>query len=235
MVKNLLAVQETQVLSLGQEYPLEKGKVIHSNILAWRIPWTEEPGGLQSMGSQRVRQDWVTNSLLHYLAFAFFVKDKLIAFIESVSGLYSVPFIYFVNNTLYWGFLGSSVGKESACNAGGCGSIPGLKRSPGEGIGHPLQFTWASLVTQTIKNLLAMRETWVWSLGWEHPLKEGMAIHSTILVWRMPINRGTWWATVQGITKSWHDWVTKHSTVAYCTDYYNFIVSLEVGKHSFNR
>ena len=103
----------------------------------------------------------MTNSLLHYLAFAFFVKDKLIAFIESVSGLYSVPFFYFVNNTLYWGFLGSSVGKESACNAGGCGSIPGLKRSPGEGIGHPLQFTWASLVTQTIKNLLAMRETWV--------------------------------------------------------------------------
>ena len=55
--------------------------------------------------------------------------------------LYSVPFIYFVNNTLYWGFLGSSVGKESACNAGGCGSIPGLTRSPGEGIGHPLQYS----------------------------------------------------------------------------------------------
>ena len=57
MVKNLPAVQETQAQSLGQEDPLEKGMAIHSSIPAWRIPWTEEPGGLQSMGSQRVRHD----------------------------------------------------------------------------------------------------------------------------------------------------------------------------------
>ena len=54
MVKNLPAMKETLVHSLGQEDPLEKGMGTHSNILAWRIPWTEEPGGLQSMGSQRV-------------------------------------------------------------------------------------------------------------------------------------------------------------------------------------
>ena len=54
MVKNLPAMQETQVRSLGQEDPLEKGMVTHSSILTWRMPWTEEPGGLQSMGSQRV-------------------------------------------------------------------------------------------------------------------------------------------------------------------------------------
>ena len=54
MVKNLLAMQETQVCSLDQEDPLEKGMAIHCNILAWRIPQTKEPGGLQSMGSQRV-------------------------------------------------------------------------------------------------------------------------------------------------------------------------------------
>ena len=53
-VKNLSAVQEIQVQSLGQEDPLEEGMATHSSILAWRIPWTEEPGGLQSMGSQRV-------------------------------------------------------------------------------------------------------------------------------------------------------------------------------------
>ena len=53
MVKNLPVVQETQVRPLGQEDPLEKGMTTHSSILAWRIPWTEEPGGLQSMGSQR--------------------------------------------------------------------------------------------------------------------------------------------------------------------------------------
>ena len=54
VVENLPALQDTCVRSLGQEDPLEKGMATHSSILAWRIPWTEEPGGLQSMGSQRV-------------------------------------------------------------------------------------------------------------------------------------------------------------------------------------
>ena len=57
MVKNLPAMQETGVQSLGWEDPLEEGIATHSSILAWRILWTEEPGGLQSLGSQRVRQD----------------------------------------------------------------------------------------------------------------------------------------------------------------------------------
>ena len=57
MVKNLPAMQETQVQALGQKDPLEKEMATHSSILAWRIPWTEDPGGLQSMGSQRVRHD----------------------------------------------------------------------------------------------------------------------------------------------------------------------------------
>ena len=57
MVKNLPAMQETWVRSLSQEDPLEKGMATHCSILAWRIPWTEKPGGLQSMGSQRVRHD----------------------------------------------------------------------------------------------------------------------------------------------------------------------------------
>jgi len=57
MVKNVPAMQETGVRSLGWEDPLEKGMATHSNILAWKIPWMEEPGGLQSMGSKRVRHD----------------------------------------------------------------------------------------------------------------------------------------------------------------------------------
>ena len=61
-MKNLPAMQETWVQSLGQEDPLEKGKATHSGILAWIIPWTEEHGGLQSMESQRVRKDWVTKT-----------------------------------------------------------------------------------------------------------------------------------------------------------------------------
>ena len=57
MAQNLPAMQETQVQSLGGEDPLEKGMAIHSSFLAWRIPWAEEPGGLQSMGSQGVGHD----------------------------------------------------------------------------------------------------------------------------------------------------------------------------------
>ena len=61
----------------------------------------------------------------------------------------------------------SSVGKESICNAGDPGSNPGLGRSPGEGISYALQYSWASLEAQMVKNLLAMQETWVLSLAWE--------------------------------------------------------------------
>ena len=60
---NLPAMQESQVQSLGWEDPLEKGMITHSSILDWRIPWTAEPGGLQSMGSQRVGHDWATFSI----------------------------------------------------------------------------------------------------------------------------------------------------------------------------
>ena len=63
-IMNMPAVQQTWVQSLGQEDPLEKGMATHSSIIAWRIPWTEEPGGLQSIGLQRVRQDKATNRLM---------------------------------------------------------------------------------------------------------------------------------------------------------------------------
>ena len=63
VVKNPPARLETWVRSLGREDPLEKGMATHSRILAWRIPWTEEPGGLQSIGSQRVRHDRATHTL----------------------------------------------------------------------------------------------------------------------------------------------------------------------------
>ena len=69
----------------------------------------------------------------------------------------------------------SSVGKETACIAGDPSSIPGLGRSSGEGIGYPLQHSWASLVAQLVKNWPAMWETWVRSLGWEDPLEKGKA------------------------------------------------------------
>ena len=89
--------------------------------------------------------------------------------------------------SLTGGFPDSSVGKESACNAGDSDSTPGLRRSTREGIGYyPLQYSWASLVAQLVKNPPAMWETWAQSLGWEDPLEKGKAIHSSILAWRIP-------------------------------------------------
>ena len=99
------------------------------------------------------------------------------------------------HSKLFSTFPGSSDG-EYACNAGDPSSIPGLGRS-GEGIGYPLQYSWVFLVAQLVKNLLAMQETWVRSLGWEDPLKGRTVTHSSILAWKIP------WTTVHGVAKSW--------------------------------
>ena len=85
------------------------------------------------------------------------------------------------------GFPDSSVSKVSTCNAGDPGSIPGLGRSAGEGIGYPLQYSWASFMAQIVKNPPAMwGETWIRSLGWEDPLVVGMATHFSILCLENP-------------------------------------------------
>ena len=75
-------------------------------------------------------------------------------------------------------------------------------------------------MVQMVKNPPAIQETWVRSLGWEDPLEEGMATHSSILAWRIPLDRGAWWATVYGSQRIGHDWATKHSTA-----YYNLTIS----------
>ena len=79
------------------------------------------------------------------------------------------------------GFPRSSADKESACNAGDPGSIPGLRRSLGEGISYTFQYSWASLVTQLVKNPPAMQETLVQFLGLEDPLEKELATHSSIV------------------------------------------------------
>ena len=96
----------------------------------------------------------------------------------------------------------SSAGKESTCNGGDPGSIPGSGRSPGEGIGYPLQYSWASLMAQMVKNQPAMHDTWVRSLGWEDPLEEGTATHSSVLYWRISMDRRAQEATVHGVAKN---------------------------------
>ena len=83
------------------------------------------------------------------------------------------------------GFPDSSVGKESTCNAGDPGSIPGPGRYPGEGIGYPLRYSWA-FVAWLVKNLPVVWETWVQSLGWEYTLEKGKVTHSSTLAWRIP-------------------------------------------------
>ena len=86
----------------------------------------------------------------------------------------------------------SSVGKESPCNAGDSGSIPGLGKSAGEGIGYPSQYSWASLVAQMVKNPPTVRETWLRSLGWKAPLEKGVATHSSILGQRSLVGCSPW-------------------------------------------
>ena len=81
--------------------------------------------------------------------------------------------------------------------------ILGWGRSPGEEIGYPLQYSWASLVAQLVKNPPVMWEIWVHSLGWEDPLEEEMATHSSTLVWRIPMDRGAWQAMAHGVAKGW--------------------------------
>ena len=77
-------------------------------------------------------------------------------------------------------------GKESICNTRDPSSIPELGRSPGEGIGYLLLYSWASLVAKMVKNLPAIQETWVQSMGREDPMEKGMATHSSIPAWRIP-------------------------------------------------
>ena len=127
-----------------------------------------------------------------------FVRQKIDLFSLFCGSHIFIPFIF--ENTIFlkqslknrrgiWtrrGFPHGSVGKESSCNAGDPSSIPRSGRSPGEGVGYPLQYSWASLVAQLVKNPPAMQETWVRSLGWEDPLEKGKATHSSILAWRIP-------------------------------------------------
>ena len=135
------------------------------------LTMTMQPSGLHQLSqSSAVCQDFHLASQVEYLIFER--DDKISRFTSTISQ--------------YQGFPDSSVGKESACNAGNPSSIPRSGRSAGVGIGYPLQYSWASLVAQLVKNLPAMQETWVRSLGWEDPVEKGTAAHSSILAGRIP-------------------------------------------------
>ena len=136
-VKNLTALQETWVWSLGQGDPLEKGMTTHSSILAWKSPWTEEPGGLQSMVSQRVEDDWVTNTTLVEIPHILMIpnyQENTLGFLDKVK----------LHLLLLKGFPGGSVVKNLPANAedeGDWGSISGSGKCPGGGNGNLLQYS----------------------------------------------------------------------------------------------
>ena len=135
MVQDPPATQETWVRSLGREGPLEEGLATHSRILAWRIPWTEEPQGLQSMGSGRVR-----NRRLHARPQCVYINPELL--------IGPSPRCFFIHghiisSRLYLLLLGASLVAQMVKNPPASteepGSIPGSGRPPGEGPGNPLQ------------------------------------------------------------------------------------------------
>ena len=157
---------KTRVQPLGWEGPLEKKMATHSSTLALKIPWVEEPGRLQSMGSQRVRHDWAT-SLSQGLALS--------------------SLLVYIFKGLLW------MKSEAVC---ACmttwNSFFKLFLSKAEFLSIHLPYTHtslhisASLVAQSVKNPPAKQETRVRSLGWEDPLEKKMATHSSIFAWEIP-------------------------------------------------
>ena len=143
----------------------------HSNTLAWKIPWTEEPGRLQSLGSLGVGHDWATSL-------------SLFTFMHWRRKWQPTP-VFWPGESQGWGAWWAAV-------YGVAQSRTWLK-----------QLSSSSSKAQMVKNLPTIRETWDWFLGWEDPLEEGMATHSSILAWRIPIDRGAWRATAHGVAKSW--------------------------------
>ena len=188
-------LQETWVQSLGCKDPLEEEMSIHSSILAWRIPWREEPDRLQSMGSQKswTGLKWLSNleadassnyqlpstpapssfTVLREKADQFLPNLSLWDGEVSTQNFKDIYFSFFWKKNfkdIYLGFFpGGSVGKESACSAGDLGSIPGSGRFPGEGNGNHLQYS-------CLKN---------------------------------PMDRRAWQATVHGVSRVRPDLVTK--------------------------
>ena len=124
------------------------------------------------------------------------IPDLLLTYCVTLENLFYLSISQFGASLVTWTVKNTPAMQENP------GLISGSGRSPGDGVGYLLMYSWASLETQTVKNLPAMQETWVPSLGWEDPLEEGMASHSSILAWRMPMDRGAWQAAVHGITKS---------------------------------
>ena len=206
-------MQEMWVWSLGEEDPLQEARATGSGILARRIPWTGEPGRLQSMGLQRFGLSMHTPTHIYSYSrknFCYYPHlRKIWPCHGDLSRQLHHPSVHHLGstmNSIWWvclfrtrkskvhTWMGMSERPAPVSLTGFIVSVPwvialwthisDLGNDPGIGFyqadsGLPL---WA----QPVKNPPAMRETWVGSLGWEHPLQEGKATHSSILAWRIP-------------------------------------------------
>ena len=132
------------------------------------------------------------------------------------------------------GFPGSSTDKESACNVGDPSLIPGLGISPGEGIDYPLQYSWASLVAQMMKNSPATRETWIWSLGWEVPWRRAWQPTPVFLPGESPQAEEPGRLQSMGLQRVRHDWVTKHSIAHTLWKVYNNWVNTSITSYIYS-
>ena len=168
----------------------EKATTPHSRTLAWKIPWTEEPGGLQSMGSLRVGHDWETSlSLFTFMHWRRKWQPTPVFLPGESQGRWAWwAAVYGVTQSRTWlkrlsssskgllGFPGGANGKEPTCQCRRC-----------------------------------RQETQVLSLGWKDLLEEGMTTHSSTLAWRIPMDSGTWWATVHRVAMS-QTWLKRRSS-----------------------
>ena len=197
----------------------------HSSILAWRIPWTEEPVRLWSMGSHRVRHDRSDLACTHACSISFTRPTGEAPGADSENHCCEgIPHCAFILVAVMQEAK-SCMGKSRLANGGHAPWLPGSDEGratsyyTASGISskekRALDAVYpshrASLGAQTVKNPPAMQETWVRSLGWDDPLEEGMATHSSILSWRIPRTEGPGRLQSMGWQRVGHDLATKHS------------------------
>ena len=195
-------MQEMQVWSLGWEDPLEGGVATHSSILAWRIPWTEEPGGLQSIRLQRVTYNWSYWARTHVMVLprqwpkqrtaTIWAKDLQMS--VYVIWRLSFPFPILLLNTSCTRKITifQRESKQLACLAFAVVVILSCY-----------------LLNRTLccrKGLPQWLSLWVQSLGWEDALEEGVATHSSVLSWRIPWTEEPGRLQCIGLQRVRHDW-----------------------------
>ena len=183
--------------------------VTHFSTLAQKIPWMEDPDQLQSMGSQRVGHDRATSLSLTAVTFTwvcgscFREKQNKPSVLPWARRFPTQPSLHLSEpGSHYQTHFTDEKNKVQRGEVFCLRSHSLLYIQQSWDLNPGLLIDGASLVAQTVKNPSAVWENWVRPLGWKNPLEEGMATHSNILTWNIPMNRGAWQATVHGVPKS---------------------------------